>query len=407
MNLSKRTIEYFIYFLFWGILFLSPFWGDFQSGDSLEWSEVYSAWVGLLPALALFFINNNLLMPFLLYKKRKRRYILFLICAITFVYFASWFVPMPVRDIPQPPRFEQFHNGDHLPLPPPSVVDPIAGAMHADSLSEFSDSGNAERPLFFPPDMNIAENELPPHFLHPDAVHVFLIVFVLVFNICVRLFFFTVRSDEYLMEVEKQRLSTELKYLKYQINPHFFMNTLNNIHALIDIDKGKAQASVIELSKMMRHILYDASASYVPLAKEVEFLTSYIGLMRMRYSNKLNINISFPSECASCDVPSLLFVSFIENAFKHGALHNKGAFVNVALAVEDGNIKFSCANNCMPATPGTTNAGTVHRGIGIDNIHKRLSLLYGNSYSLDILREEYLFSVTLKIPLNNDKVYNS
>ncbi len=405
MNLSKRTIEYFIYFLFWGILFMSPFWGDIYENGSVEWNEVYAAWKGLLPSLALFFINNHFLMPFLLYKKGKRRYILFLICSIVLVYFASVFVVSPVGDFRAPPSVDRVHPKTHIMHPHPRLKSRYVCFKHVKSIPTVHNyfCHNTVYKVLSPPHNGLRDKGLPLHFFHPDNVQILLIVFVLVFNICIRLFFYTVRNDEYLMEVEKQRLSTELRYLKYQINPHFFMNTLNNIHALIDIDKVKAQASLIELSKMMRHILYDASASFVTLAKEIEFIASYIDLMRMRYSDRLAVDVSFPPICADCDVPSLLFVSFIENAFKHGALHNKNAFIKVALSIED-KIVFSCMNSCTAGKK--SEEGLAHKGIGIDNIRKRLSLLYGSNYSLDIVRKESSFSVTLKIPLKNDKVYN-
>ena len=103
------------------------------------------------------------------------------------------------------------------------------------------------------------------------------------FNIAVKLFFKSFRDEEMLKELEHQRLQSELQYLKYQINPHFFMNTLNNIHALVDIDTGKAKSTIVELSKLMRYVLYEASNKTILLLREVQFLENYVTLMSLRY----------------------------------------------------------------------------------------------------------------------------
>ena len=154
-------------------------------------------------------------------------------------------------------------------------------------------------PADAPPPVADAEQLPPPSFgvwmffSHPKNVRILLTLFVLVFNVCVRLLFFSIRRDESIKELEKEKLRSELEYLKYQVNPHFFMNSLNNIHALIDIDKDKAQAAVQELSGLMRYLLYDKASMFVPLEKEISFLKNYIELMRLRYTDKLELNTDF------------------------------------------------------------------------------------------------------------------
>ena len=112
------------------------------------------------------------------------------------------------------------------------------------------------------------------------------------FNVAIKLLFKSIRDDRHLKELEKQNLQTELEYLKHQINPHFFMNTLNNIHALIDVDTEKAKESVIELSKIMRYILYDSSQPIISLQKEITLLNNYIALMRIRYTDSIDISVN-------------------------------------------------------------------------------------------------------------------
>ena len=204
----------------------------------------------------------------------------------------------------------------------------------------------------------------------------------------------TFRDEEMLKELEHQRLQSELQYLKYQINPHFFMNTLNNIHALVDIDTGKAKSTIVELSKLMRYVLYEASNKTILLSREVQFLKNYIALMSLRYTNKVSIQMDFPVEVPEVQIPPLLFVSFVENAFKHGVSYRSESFIHVLMQLDEGNrLSFRCSNS------NNGSADEQHHGIGLENIRKRLRLLFGNDYTLSITEEEHKFDVLLIIPL--------
>ena len=394
--IGKRYTEYFIYLIFWGVLLLSPFFGALLK-DITFWptkEEMLSFWEFLLPALILFFLNNNILMPFLLYKKRGRLFVLYLLCVI--VACSIIFISFPVEKPPKP----QFGLG--VGIPPVMTVDSPVGEV-GDIVP-------------FPWEMPISDDA--PKFFHghpgvwmffvdPRNVQVLITLFVLVFNICIRLFFFTIRRDEHFKELEKEKLRSNLEYLRYQINPHFFMNTLNNIHALIDVDKEKAQKTVYEFSRMMRYVLYDTSATSVPLEKEISFLSGYIDLMRLRYTDKLEVVASFEPDAGGVFVPPMLFMQFVENAFKHGVTYKKKSFIDVALRLDevDNAVVFTCSNTVPdePASPFMQE----HGGVGIENARKRLHLLYGDSAKLIITCRENRYNVVLKIPMNYDKVLDN
>lgn len=390
-SLRKRTVEYVIYILFWGVLLLSPLLGAFIKyafyGDNAflpTTGELLAFWGFLLPAIILFFINNNILMPFLLNKERGRHLVLYLLCivVVSAIVFVAFPVDKPVFSEPQGVPADGM-------LPPLFDVPPIAPDME---------------PL--PPTPFDGERRVWMFFTHPRNIRVLLTLFVLVFNICVRLFFFTIRRDESIKELEKEKLRSELEYLKYQINPHFFMNSLNNIHALIDIDKVKAQKTVVELSNMMRYVLYDKSSTFVPMEKEVKFLGSYIDLMRLRYTDKLEIKTDFSTEPQGIYVPSLLFMQFLENAFKHGVTYKKKSLIEVSLKADEtvGNVIFTCRNT-LPESPNTTVVRT-GSGIGVENARKRLELLYSGKAQLYISNTGEWYNVELKIPIQYDQVYN-
>ena len=393
---GKRYAEYLIYLFFWGILLLSPVWSYFldPNGSELSWNTVLTFWEYLIPAAILFVINNYILIPFFLYKKRGGYYIVYTLCLVVVLCLLYVF---SYDDAPKgvpPPRHDR---GMHQHLDGRPVVDGF----------RFDDMTPDRRRMKPRPPMGRPEDKAFFRFSHPGNVRVLLVILVLVFNVCIRMTFFAMRRDERYEELEKEMLKTELDYLKYQINPHFFMNTLNNIHALVDIDKERAQKAVLELSKMMRYVLYDSTAPLVPLEKEIAFLRSYIDLMRLRYTDRLRLNVALDIVGAEgVMVPSLLFVVFLENAFKHGVSYNRDSDISISIMADkvNGRVVLSCSNSLCKRAEDTVNA---RKGIGIENARKRLSLLYGENASLVTAEEGDRYNVVLKIPIQYDKVLDN
>ena len=203
----------------------------------------------------------------------------------------------------------------------------------------------------------------------------------------------SLRDDEMLKDLERQRLESELQYLKYQLNPHFFMNTLNNIYALVDLNTEQAKKTIIELSKLMRYVLYEANKNQISLEHEIQFLENYIALMKLRYIDNLNIRTEFPVVVPCVQIPPLLFISLLENAFKHGVSYQEPSFIEVRIELADEGVIFNCKNS-----KHTHAHKDAYHGIGIDNIKKRLDLLYGNNYTFTTNESENCFEVLLIIP---------
>ena len=203
-------------------------------------------------------------------------------------------------------------------------------------------------------------------------------------------------SDERRMEVlKRQNLQAEMEYLKYQINPHFFMNTLNNIHALIDIDTECAKDCVIELSKMMRYVLYDSGAHNISLQNELTFVSNYINLMKIRYTDDIDITFEHPQRRTSeIFIPPLLFIVFVENAFKHGVSYNEPSFIHIRVTFDNREVHFSVENSRHPSH------STKKAGIGLENVKKRLELIYGTDYSLNIDSSPKTYRAELIIPVS-------
>jgi len=202
----------------------------------------------------------------------------------------------------------------------------------------------------------------------------------------------------------KANAENQLSYLKAQINPHFYMNMLNNIHGMIDIDPAKAQDMVIDMSQLMRYMLYESSHPRISLSAEIEFLNNYLRLMRQRYpADKVAITSDFPDErqTAGVLVPPLIFLVFIENAFKHGITYREESFVSVSIRVADGMVEFHCLNSNHPAqTPHTP-------GIGLHNVEQRLNLIYGPAHTLETIATESTYNVNLIIPIHETSDSNN
>ena len=171
------------------------------------------------------------------------------------------------------------------------------------------------------------------------------------------------------------------------------MNTLNNIHALVDIDSEKAKATILELSKMMRFVLYEGNKAGVPLDREIAFLQNYITLMKLRYTDKVKISVKTPDSLPNKEVPPLMFITFVENAFKHGVSYRQESFIDIILTADDQGLQFICRNSKKPAEEDK------HGGVGLKNVKQRLNLIYGNNYELRLNDEPNTYTVTLTLPL--------
>ncbi len=201
-------------------------------------------------------------------------------------------------------------------------------------------------------------------------------------------------TDRKTLEADKAKI--ELAWLKNQVSPHFFFNTLNNIHSLIESKPNDAQKSVQLLSKLMRYLLYESNANQISLVKEVAFIESYIGLMKLKLTEAVKVSFSHPTIPDHINLPPLLFNPLIENAFKYGISYEQDSFISIDLAWEDEQLICSVENSI-----NTSTLQKEHSGIGLENLKQRLNLLYKNKYSLEIDSTPEQFTAILKIPLND------
>lgn len=222
-------------------------------------------------------------------------------------------------------------------------------------------------------------------------------VYVIALASAIKLTFDWISEKSRNESLQKEQLQTELSFLKSQIQPHFFFNTLNNLYALVIKKSPNAANVVMKLSEIMQYVLYEVKESKISLMKSINYLYSYLELEKLRYGDRVKSNISIEGDIDDIEIPPLLFLPFLENCFKHGTNHQKDIKVNINFVVRDNFLYFTIENNFEKRTDQN-----LKHGIGIENVKRRLELLYGSSYKLLTRTKGNLFIVKLKLPLNED-----
>ena len=398
MSFSKeKRQEMIVYLVLWGLLLVAPVMNLYirvadTPDQTADWSEVFMVWREYGVFFAFFLVHNHLLAPLLVYKQKKLLYFS-IVTALVVAFSVYQCTDRPAGRPDRGPRHEMA-EGRHG---PPPMMD-----------------GRHEPPPF--------DGHRPPHkpdgirppfqFSPHDLTAIVVLVLMLFANLGIKLYFKQRRDQLQMAKLEKQNLEQRLEYLKYQLNPHFLMNTLNNIHALVDIDPERSKEAIIQLSKILRYVLYESNHELVPVAKEVEFMENYVQLMRMRYGDKLLFSVSDTDADHSFSVPPLLFISFVENAFKHGVSYQEPSFIAIERKRYKGKkgdvrLLWTCRNSKhqRQAADGQTVGKTVgtalpqQGGVGLKNVRQRLDLIYGSNYSLNVEETDATYEVILDIPL--------
>ncbi len=245
-------------------------------------------------------------------------------------------------------------------------------------------------------DKLIKDKVIPRPPMKQLQLYYFMLISVIVtgFSIGLRVIEMHSASEKRQKELEKEKLNSELAFLKNQVSPHFFFNTLNNIYSLIEINTADAQEAVMKLSRLMRYLLYESEHGETPLENEINFMNHYIDLMRLRISPKVELKIDLPEDGKGLKIPPLLFIPFIENAFKHGISYREKSFICIEMNIESNQILFICRNSKASVSAGNNEN---HSGIGLENVRKRLELLFPGKHQLTISEPENEFRVELKI----------
>jgi len=224
---------------------------------------------------------------------------------------------------------------------------------------------------------------------------------IYVISIVYRKILDTIRRERLQKEERAEQLATELKFLRSQINPHFLFNTLTNLVSLARKKSELLEPALIQLSDLMRYMLYDTQGKRVPLLKEITYLRNYIGLQQLRFGEHIDVSATIelsPDMEEQSLIEPMLLIPFVENAFKHGTSHLEHPEIVIHLTGQQGQLVFRVSNRIAPSSAETSKDR--NSGIGLANVKKRLDLLYGNAYRLDIGQQNGWYEVTLKLTLS-------
>ena len=358
---TGNKIKIFLHILVWAILLGLPlyFFKRWDVGKDFIW--IY--YLGNVFNGIIFYSNYLILVPKFFFKS-KLRYYLSVLVLLTILYFVS----------DQTNEFVFNHVPGRGNIEEANMKKP--GANEPDGQKHGDDHG---RPPF-------------------REMHLFNYMgsglFIIFLSIGMRVLERASQTEKLQKELEKEKLNSELAFLKNQISPHFFFNTLNNIYSLISINAEDSQKAVLKLSKLMRYLLYDSEHGDTKLSNEIDFMTNYIDLMKLRMNSKISLNVAFPEKYEDVNIPPLIFIPFIENAFKHGISYREKSFIDISMTTNETSILFRCVNSIVKIReenePG-------HSGIGMENVTKRLNLLFPGKHELKINKSDKEFEVLLRI----------
>lgn len=346
---NKNILQFLIHFTAWALVFGLPFLIFWRYNDHDMVDRIIHSSAVLASLLTVFYLNYFVLIERFLFRRKTGKFILYNILLIVVVgvsvhlWQESHMQLMP-------------HNAK---IPPPEVIPATISFLIRDILS-----------------------------------------LMLTVGLCIAVKmtgqWYKTESDH--QEEDKKRTEAELTNLRQQLNPHFLFNTMNNIYALIEVSPEKAQKSMLELSKLLRYVLYENNENFVPLELELNFIHNYVELMRIRLNPEVEIKINIEVNNRNKTVAPLLFIALIENAFKHGISPILLSFVDIDIHQNnDKQLNCTIRNSYFPKDE-TDQSGS---GIGLENLRRRLEILYPHKHILRTEKENNTFVAELIIPLND------
>jgi two-component system, LytTR family, sensor kinase len=359
---TGNKIKVLLHILAWIIILGIPlyFFNRWDAGKDFIWSY----YIGNIINGIIFYTNYLILVPKFFFSSRKFKYYLSVLFLLTFLYFVS-------------------DRSNEL------VFRYVPGQENS---KEISTPAKEDRKL--PPSRSDEHFGRPPFREMHLFNYMFTSLFLVFFSVGMRVLERHSQTEKLQKELEKEKLNSELAFLKNQISPHFFFNTLNNIYSLIGINAEDSQKAVLKLSKLMRYLLYDSEHGNTKLSNEIDFMNNYIDLMKLRVSSKIKLSISFPQSYEDINIPPLIFIPFIENAFKHGISYREKSFIDISMTTDKESVKFRSINSLVKIGEEIE---TGQSGIGLENVTKRLNLLFPGKHELKINKSETEFEVLLKI----------
>ena len=361
----KKTVEIVIHILVWSIIFLML--QTVGLPREIKINPIRQIITGTL-IVSLFYLNYLIFVPKFLSQKQIVQFLLSNIFLLFVLFFTSKYLVIKYPDIiTQPNNF--------LPYNPNAAPNP--------DQTTNNNPNHRPSPRF--------KDALPNPSGFIGVVIGFLVIAVST-SIKVTQSWYT--NEEQRKEMQNEKLSAELLFLKSQINPHFFFNTLNSIYYLAQTKSDQSPIAILKLSEIMRYIIYETVREKVPLKKELDYIQNYIDLQLLRLNENMKVEYIINSRSDNLLIGPMLLIPFVENAFKHGIDFAQNSTITIVATTEDSKLTFSVTNPKVQQN----RINLVSSGVGLLNVKKRLDLLYPNNYSLNIT-EGRIFKVELIINL--------
>jgi two-component system, LytTR family, sensor kinase len=355
---------YSLHAILWLLLFLLNYFFFGKPGFNIDFTFNLKIW---LIYLVLFYVNYSLLIPYFLFIKRYILYVLLLLVLVSGLFFIK------------------------------SEID----------KNLFTEMGNKERTHFMPPrsfDGSLSQMkpaQMPPPFFGkmPSVRRVIpgisQLLMIVLASISIR-FIQKWQDDEKMKsEIEKEKITTELSFLKQQINPHFLFNAINNIYSLSLSDRPSTSEAILKLSSILRYMLYETDKKFVALRNEIQVIEDYIELQKLRITEKVHLTYRVKGNSETYSIVPLLLIPLIENAFKHGIDNINNSIIDIFIEIENDMLNIRIKNSLVPKPE----KDSTESGIGIKNIRRRLELFYpqAHSFKTDIIDDCFLVHLSLNL----------
>ena len=362
---KKKLFTILFHILGWsGFIFLPLILFDIPGSEAFPWPRIYN--FSLM--IALFYLNYFILIPKLLLKKRFIIYSLVIVSLLAIIFTIDFPVPeSSYRNSRQSSRFEQSESQDN------NFNPEMRGRRNQPMLIKKRKSMSGHRRVY-------------------NTLSIFI---VLLLSSSIRLTREWYKNEKQTHIMAKEKLTSELSFLKSQVNPHFLFNTLNGIYSLANKKSDKTAGAIVKLSELMRHMLYESEKEFISLDKEIEYLENYIDLQKLRLSKEAKVSFDIQGDTSNKKIEPMLLIPFIENAFKHG-VDASGADISIELSISENNLQFRVNNRISDSKEKDDNSG-----IGLSNIIKQLNHLYPGKHTLNIDEKDGYFLIELILNLKN------
>jgi two-component system LytT family sensor kinase len=385
---KTRNSTHFVFIVFihlsaWCLFFLLPliFYPIRFSNNRFLYGEL----LGKLLPIGFFYLNYYYLLPRFFEKRKRLAYFILVLAGI---------LAISAQEI----IFRYNLPGKEMRFFQVRVVRPFT------EMSEPPDN------FFIDNNADSARIPFPPEFLREQLVFgiprgVFLMSVNRSVSLClvllliggfIRLGYSFLKNQNEKKALENAHLNAEVNFLKSQINPHFLFNTLNGIYSQAHQKSEHTETSILKLSDLLRYVLYDSSENKVDLVKDIQYLSNYIDLQKLRLSQKVTIHYEVTGNLNGKRIAPLLLITFVENAFKHGVTYSKPSTISISIII------FEKTLTLLVSNPVRETNSFANGGLGLKNVTRRLDLLYTGKYLLDVIQNDHLYIVNLKINLNSD-----